>query len=96
MSYAVMFALVCAIAALVYGGWSISWILAKPTGNDRMREIAAGDAAGCAGVPQPAIPDDRHRRRHPVRGDLVGAGHAHRGRLRASARFCPDWPVTSA
>ena len=40
MSNAVIFALVCAVAALVYGGWSISWILAKPTGNDRMREIA--------------------------------------------------------
>jgi K(+)-stimulated pyrophosphate-energized sodium pump len=40
MSNTVIFALVCALAALVYGGWSISWILAKPTGNDRMREIA--------------------------------------------------------
>src|SRR5450432_3094472 len=40
MSCTVLFALLCAIAALVYGGWSISWILAKPTGNDRMREIA--------------------------------------------------------
>src|SRR5450755_3736268 len=40
MSNAVIFALVCAVAALAYGGWSINWILAKPTGNDRMREIA--------------------------------------------------------
>jgi K(+)-stimulated pyrophosphate-energized sodium pump len=46
MSYAVVFALVCAIAALLYGGWSISWILAKPTGNDRMREIAAAIQQG--------------------------------------------------
>src|SRR6202163_2137953 len=41
MSTALIFALVCAVAALVYGGWSISWILAKPAGNERMREIAA-------------------------------------------------------
>jgi len=46
MSYAVVFALVCAVAALVYGGWSISWIMAKPTGNDRMREIAAAVQQG--------------------------------------------------
>ena len=46
MSYTVMFALLCAIAALVYGAISISWILAKPTGNDRMREIAAAVQQG--------------------------------------------------
>src|ERR1700694_2421061 len=46
MSTALIFALVCAVAALVYGGWSISWIMAKPTGNERMREIAAAIQAG--------------------------------------------------
>src|SRR6202166_371131 len=46
MSTALIFALVCAVAALVYGGWSISWIMAKPTGNDRMREIAAAIQTG--------------------------------------------------
>jgi K(+)-stimulated pyrophosphate-energized sodium pump len=46
MSYALVFALVCALAALVYGGWSISWILGKPSGNDRMREIAAAVQQG--------------------------------------------------
>jgi K(+)-stimulated pyrophosphate-energized sodium pump len=46
MSTALIFALVCAVAALVYGGWSISWILAKPTGNERMREIAAAIQTG--------------------------------------------------
>ncbi len=46
MTNGLIFALVCAIAALVYGGLSIQWIVAQPTGNDRMREIAAAIQAG--------------------------------------------------
>ncbi len=46
MTNGLIFALVCAIAALVYGGLSIQWIVAKPTGNDRMREIAAAIQSG--------------------------------------------------
>src|SRR6266511_2542874 len=46
MSTALIFALACAILAIVYGGWSIGWILAKPAGNERMREIAAAIQSG--------------------------------------------------
>src|SRR5919205_2931926 len=40
MSPWLIFALVCAIAAIVYGAASIGWIMKKPSGNERMREIA--------------------------------------------------------
>src|SRR3990167_2730305 len=48
MSTSLIFALVCAAAALVYGAVSIGWILRKPTGNDRMREIAAAIQVGAS------------------------------------------------
>jgi K(+)-stimulated pyrophosphate-energized sodium pump len=46
MSTGLIFALVCAVAAIVYGALSINWILAKPAGNARMQEIAAAVQAG--------------------------------------------------
>jgi K(+)-stimulated pyrophosphate-energized sodium pump len=46
MSTGLIFALVCAVAAIVYGVVSINWILAKPAGNPRMQEIAAAIQAG--------------------------------------------------
>ncbi|MBX3665585.1 MAG: sodium-translocating pyrophosphatase [Burkholderiales bacterium] len=46
MTNGLIFALVCAIAALAYGVASIRWIVAQPDGNDRMREIAAAIQAG--------------------------------------------------
>jgi K(+)-stimulated pyrophosphate-energized sodium pump len=46
MSTAVIFALGCAILAIVYGFASSRWILAQPTGNDRMRQISAAVQEG--------------------------------------------------
>src|SRR5512144_1052652 len=46
MSTGLIFALVCAVAAIVYGVLSINWIIAKPAGNARMQEIAAAIQAG--------------------------------------------------
>ncbi len=46
MTEGLIFALVCAIAAIIYGFVSSQWIVAQPDGNDRMREIAAAIQAG--------------------------------------------------
>jgi K(+)-stimulated pyrophosphate-energized sodium pump len=44
--YAVIFALACAVAAVVYGLVSAQWILGLPQGNERMRQIAAAIQEG--------------------------------------------------
>ena len=36
----------CGFAAIVYGAWSVRWILGLPDGNSRMREIAAAIQEG--------------------------------------------------
>ncbi|EKE01492.1 MAG: hypothetical protein ACD_21C00119G0003 [uncultured bacterium] len=41
-------ALVCAVIALLYGAISSKWVLAQPTGTDRMREIAAAIQQGAS------------------------------------------------
>ncbi|MEO5703260.1 MAG: sodium-translocating pyrophosphatase [Gammaproteobacteria bacterium] len=41
-----IFALLCAIVALVYGAVSVKWILNQSPGNERMREIAAAIQEG--------------------------------------------------
>ncbi len=46
MSPELIFALLCAAGAIVYGALSVSWILSKPAGNARMQEIAAAVQEG--------------------------------------------------
>ena len=46
MSTSIVFALLCAVAALVYGALSAVWILKQPTGSDRMVEISRAVQAG--------------------------------------------------
>jgi len=41
-----MFALVCAVVAIAYGFVTAQWIVAQPSGNDRMRSIAAAVQEG--------------------------------------------------
>ncbi len=48
MSTGLVFALACAIFALVYGVFSIGWILKQSPGNERMQEIAAAIQQGAA------------------------------------------------
>jgi K(+)-stimulated pyrophosphate-energized sodium pump len=48
MSNSLMFVLACAAAGIVYGLLSIRWVLAKPTGSERMREIAAAIQEGAS------------------------------------------------
>jgi K(+)-stimulated pyrophosphate-energized sodium pump len=46
MSGALIFALICALLAIVYGAWQTTRILKLPDGNERMREIAAAIREG--------------------------------------------------
>jgi K(+)-stimulated pyrophosphate-energized sodium pump len=48
MSEALIFALACGAAAIVYGILSMSWVLRQPQGNERMREIAAAVQQGAS------------------------------------------------
>ncbi|MBT9613874.1 MAG: sodium-translocating pyrophosphatase [Burkholderiales bacterium] len=48
MSEGLMLALGCAVVAILYGIVSTRWILAKPTGNARMQEIAAAVQEGAS------------------------------------------------
>ena len=48
MSEPLMFALASGVLAILYGAWSVRWILAQPEGNERMREIAAAVQQGAS------------------------------------------------
>ena len=46
MTAGLMFALICAVAAIAYGWVMSQWILRQPAGNDRMKAIAAAIQEG--------------------------------------------------
>src|SRR5213080_1312189 len=46
--HAVLFALLCAAAAVVYGLYLTSWLLRQPAGTERMQEIARAVQEGAA------------------------------------------------
>src|SRR5881409_1072499 len=46
--HAVLFALICAGAAVVYGLYLTSWLLRQPSGTERMQEIARAVQEGAA------------------------------------------------
>ena len=46
--HAVLFALLCAAAAVAYGLWLTVWLLGRPAGNERMQEIARAVQEGAA------------------------------------------------
>ena len=46
MPHTLMASLVCALAAVLYGAWSILWLLRQPAGDERMRAIAAAVQQG--------------------------------------------------
>src|SRR5690348_6108584 len=48
MDHAVLFALLCAGAAVVYGLYLSAWLLRQPAGNERMQEIARAVQEGAA------------------------------------------------
>ncbi|MGH8312713.1 MAG: sodium/proton-translocating pyrophosphatase, partial [Gammaproteobacteria bacterium] len=46
IEYGMWFAVICAIIGILYGVGAVGWILKLPTGNERMREIAAAIQMG--------------------------------------------------
>jgi K(+)-stimulated pyrophosphate-energized sodium pump len=48
MSVGLIFAVLCGLAAIVYGLVSTRWVLSQPEGNERMKEIAAAIQEGAS------------------------------------------------
>jgi K(+)-stimulated pyrophosphate-energized sodium pump len=48
MTSGLVFALLCAVGAIAYGGYSIRWLLAKPEGSEEMRNISLAIREGAS------------------------------------------------
>ena len=48
MNEMLLLAIICAILAIVYGVWSIRWLLAKPEGDETMRAISLAIQEGAS------------------------------------------------
>ena len=48
MNEMLLLAIICAIGAILYGVWSIRWLLAKPEGDDTMRAISLAIQEGAS------------------------------------------------
>ena len=46
--HSVLLALICGAITVAYGAGLVRWVLAKPAGNEQMREIAAAIQEGAA------------------------------------------------
>jgi K(+)-stimulated pyrophosphate-energized sodium pump len=69
--HGVLFALVCAAAAVVYGAVTSRALLALSPGNETMRGLSLAIRRGASAYPQPPVPHDRDRRRRPLRRLLL-------------------------
>ena len=66
IDHAVLFALVCAGAAVAFGLYLTWWLLTQPAGNERMQEISGAVQEGAAAYLRQAVHDDRRRRGRAV------------------------------
>ena len=95
MSTELWFTLACAVVALLYGAITTKWLISQPTGNDRMREIAAAIQEGAGAY---------LNRQYGTIGIvgvvlLVSYFSPWAGNQRLDSRlvhFCPAWRVISA
>ncbi len=79
--HGVVVALICALAAVGYGLVTSRSLLALSPGNEVMRGLSAAIQEGASAYLAPPVPNDRDRRRRPLRRADPAAEHRGRDRL---------------